>query len=86
MAFIVYYWVKGFYLEETKKSLLDNIKIISFTIKEHADLDLLAQNIKSSLGLRLTLIDLDGNIIAESHEDKTKMENHKYRDENLGQL
>jgi len=79
VAFIVYYWVKGFYIDQTKDALLNNIKIISFNIEQNNDLDALAQKIKENLGLRLTLIDLDGNIIAESHKDKTKMENHKYR-------
>lgn len=81
MAFIVYYWVKGFYIEQTKKALEDNIKIISYDIKDHANLDKLAQKIKTSLGLRVTLIDLDGNVLAESNADKTKMQNHKYRPE-----
>ena len=60
---------------------MNNIKIISLNIPRCKNLDTLAQNIKNDLGLRLTLIDLDGNIIAESHKDKTKMENHKYRNE-----
>ena len=81
MAFIVYYWVKDFYIEQTKESLLNNIKILSYNIANNKDLDKLAQNVKNDLNLRLTLIDLDGNIIAESHKDKTKMENHKYREE-----
>lgn len=81
MAFIVYYWVKGFYIEQTKEALLNNIKIISYNVEQNNDLDKLAQRIKKDLSLRLTLIDLDGNIIAESHKDKTKMENHKYRAE-----
>jgi len=79
VAFIIYYWVKGFYIQETKEALLNNIKIISFNVAQNNDLDKLAQSIKKELGLRLTIIDLDGKIIAESHQDKNKMENHKYR-------
>jgi len=78
---VVYYWVKEFHTQQTKAALINNIKIISLNIPRCDDLDILAHNIKDDLGLRLTLIDLDGNIIAESHKDKTKMENHKYRDE-----
>ena len=37
--------------------------------------------VKKSLNLRLTIIDADGTVVAESHKDKTKMDNHKYRDE-----
>ena len=81
IGFIIYFWVKDFYLQETKNSLMNNIKIIAISIKSAPDLDKYAQEIKESLGLRLTLIDAQGEIIAESHKDKTKMENHLYRDE-----
>lgn len=81
LGFIIYFWLKDFYVEQTKQALLNNIKILSYTVENTQDLDKLAQDIKNDLGVRLTLIDLDGNIIAESHKDKSKMENHKYRDE-----
>ncbi len=80
---IVYFWIKNFYLQETTKCLKNNIEVIALTLENNPNLDLLAQEIKKNLHLRLTLIDIDGNILAESHEDKTKMENHKYRDEIL---
>jgi len=82
VAFIVYYWVKDFYVEQTKDALVNNIKIISYSLeKNNTNLDELAQNIKKDLGLRLTLVDLDGDILAESHKNKVEMENHKYRAE-----
>ncbi len=76
-----YFWVKNFYIEQTKEALKHNIEILSLTIDSNKDLDQLAHDIKKRLGLRLTLISLDGEILAESHKDKTKMENHKYREE-----
>lgn len=78
---LVYYWIENFHLEQTKESLINDIKIISFSIQDGTNLDQLAKNIKNKLGLRLTLINLDGQILAESHKDKKKMENHKYREE-----
>lgn len=81
LGIVIYFWVKEFHIEQTKDALINDIKIISLTLPRCKNLDKLAQNIKHDLGLRLTLIDLDGNIIAESHKDKSKMENHKYRDE-----
>ncbi|MDQ7042835.1 MAG: ATP-binding protein [Sulfurimonas sp.] len=81
MGLITYYWVKNFYIEQTKESLRHNIELLSLAIPSNKNLDDLAQNIKKNLDLRLTLIALDGTIIAESHKDKTKMENHKYREE-----
>ncbi|MDF1877069.1 sensor histidine kinase [Sulfurimonas sp. SAG-AH-194-L11] len=81
IGLITYFWVKNFYIQETQESLKHNIEILSLTIPSNKSLDTLALKIKKSLGLRLTLISLDGEIIAESHKDKTKMENHKYREE-----
>ena len=78
---IVYYWTKDFYITQTRDSLLNNIEIISFELKKNSDLDIFAKNIKNSLNLRLTVISEDGTVVAESHKDKTVMDNHKYRDE-----
>ncbi len=78
---IVYYSSKEFYINQTRDALLNNIEIISFELRDNPDLDTLAVKIKESLDLRLTLISEDGEVIAESHQDKTKMDNHKLRDE-----
>ena len=78
---IVYYWTKELYLEQTKETLLNNIEIISFDVAGNANLDLLGKSVKNSLNLRLTIIDGEGVVIAESHKAKSKMENHRYRDE-----
>ncbi len=68
-------------MQQTKITLIHNIKLIALSIPTSHNLDRLAINIKNELDLRLTLIDLHGDIIAESHKDKTKMQNHKYREE-----
>lgn len=78
---IIYFWLKDIYIQQIEKSLLDEIKIISLNIQNHNDLDSLAKRIKHELNARLTIIDSDGEIIAESHEDKRTMDNHKYREE-----
>ena len=78
---IVYYWTKEFHIEQTKKSLLQNIEIISFNLHNLSHLDLIATKIKDTLNLRMTIISYEGDILAESHKDKTKMDNHKYREE-----
>lgn len=81
LGVVVYFWVKDFHIEQTKNALLNNIKILSLDIPHCDNLDKLAKDVKNDLELRLTLIDIDGKIVAESHKDKTKMESHKYRDE-----
>ncbi len=78
---ITYYWVKDFYIEEAKASLIEDIEIISFEINKNTDLAILAQEIKTKLHTRITIIDADGEIIAESHKKKESMDNHKYRPE-----
>ncbi len=78
---IVYYWTKEFYINQTRDSLLANIEIMSFDIHDTSHFDKIAKNIKDTLGTRLTVILEDGTVISESHKDKTKMDNHKYRKE-----
>jgi len=78
---IVYYWTKDFYITQTRNALLTNIEIISFDLQKNLHLDNLALKMKNSLELRLTIISKDGEVIAESHKDKSKMDNHKNRDE-----
>ena len=78
---IVYYWTKEFYIAQSRDSLLHNIEIISFDIHDISHLDIVANKIKKTLNLRLTIISADGEVLVESHEDKTQMDNHKYREE-----
>lgn len=78
---IIYFWLKDIYLEQTKSSLIQKINLVSYHIKSDYDLDELAKEVKNDLDVRLTIIDGTGKVIAESHEDKNKMDNHKYRDE-----
>jgi len=78
---IIYFWTKDFYISQTKDSLLNNIEIISFELQKGSDFDVMASKIKTNLQLRLTIISQEGVVVAESHKDKTKMDNHKYRDE-----
>jgi len=68
-------------VEEAKASLMHEIEIITFEIDKSTNLDKLAQQIKDKLNTRLTIIDIDGEIITESHKDKTTMDNYKYRPE-----
>ncbi|MDQ7068214.1 MAG: hypothetical protein Q9M40_09760 [Sulfurimonas sp.] len=46
MGLITYYWVKNFYIQQTKESLRHNIELLSLAIPSNKNLDDLAQNIK----------------------------------------
>jgi len=78
---IVYYWMNEFYLEQTKDSLLEDIALISIKLDKVQNLDTFVNKIKEKLHIRLTIIDATGEVIAETHKDKSKMDNHLYRDE-----
>ena len=78
---IVYYWIYEFYLNSSKQALIQDTELVSFSINKNTNLDKLAQKVKKRLHLRLTIIDENGNILAESDKDKHIMDNHKYRAE-----
>jgi len=78
---IVYYWVYEFYLSSSKEALIQDTDLVSFAINKNTNLDALAKKVRKQLHLRLTIIDEDGNILAESDKDKHTMDNHKYRAE-----
>lgn len=80
---VVYFWEYDFYLDASKKALLQDIELIALQIDKDTNLDQLAQKVKQQLHIRTTIIDANGVVIAESHKDKTKMENHRYRAEVL---
>ncbi len=83
IATVIYYWEYDFYINDSRKSLQQDIELIALQIDKDTNLDLLAQEIKDKLKIRTTIIDQNGTVIAESHKDKTMMENHRYRAEVL---
>ena len=78
---IVYYWEKEIYIAQVKKSLQENINLVAMGLKHNLDFDKTAKEVKQKLNTRLTIIAKNGKVLAESHKDKTKMDNHKHRDE-----
>lgn len=80
---LVYYSMKAFYITQTKESLRHSIEIVSLQLANIDNLDSFAQEIHSRLGLRVTFISQEGQVLAESNKDKTLMDNHKNRSEIL---
>ncbi|MEA3314417.1 MAG: ATP-binding protein [Campylobacterota bacterium] len=83
LGLIIYYWVKDFYISQTTTSLLHNIELVSYDIDNLNHINNIASRIKKDLNIRLTVIDEDGLVVSESHENKKNMDNHKYREEIL---
>lgn len=81
LGVVVYIWIKNIYIEQTKIDLLHNINILSKGIKDFNNLDQTVSEIKQSIALRVTIVNKDGIVIAESDEDKQLMENHLDRSE-----
>lgn len=81
IAGILYFWIKSFYLNQTKDSLLLTVKAVSLQMDDLSKIDLIAKKVKDKLDIRLTIIDKTGKVLAESHKDKVNMDNHKYREE-----
>jgi signal transduction histidine kinase len=81
LAFIFYFWIKNLYIEQIKIDLLHNIDIVSLQIQTFENLDKKVAKIKELIGLRVTIIDKSGVVIAESDKDKTTMDNHANRNE-----
>jgi len=70
-------------MHQTQDSLKINITLIALNLANQENPDTLAKEVKNRLGLRLTIIALDGTIVAESHKNKKKLGNHQYRKEIL---
>jgi len=74
-----YVALKTIIIEHKKTHLQDAISIMSLQIDKIKDLDNYAQKIHTQTGLRVTLIDNDGVVLAESNADKKTMDNHASR-------
>lgn len=73
--------MEDFYLEQSRAAMLQDIELISIKLEDNKDYDALVKKIKKTLGVRVTLIGTDGEILAESDKDKSVMDNHRYRPE-----
>ena len=74
-----YVALKTIIIEHNKTHLQNAIAIMSLEISEVKNLDRYAQKIHNQTDLRVTLVDNDGVVLAESNADKTTMDNHGSR-------
>lgn len=80
--------VRNAYIDDLKTNLAAQARLIGDAAaslpawdEPGGDLDPLAQHYADLLDARVTLIGLDGTVLGESHEDRTRMDNHLYRPE-----
>lgn len=81
LTIVTYFWSKNIYINQIEKNLVQNIDTFSIVLKNLKNIDSIVKNLKEKINLRITIIDVNGKIIAESDEDKNLMENHSNREE-----
>ncbi len=78
---ISYFWIKQLYIEQIRTDLIHDIDIIELELQKNRDFQRIADDIKRLTSIRVTVIDKDGKVLADSDADAAKMENHKSRPE-----
>jgi len=78
-SLLSYIALKTIIIEHNKTHLQNAISIISLDINDVKNLDEYAQKIHSQTKLRVTLVNIDGVVLAESNADKKTMDNHASR-------
>lgn len=80
-SLISYFALKSIIMDNNKQHLQNSIDLITYKLESVDNLDLYASNVNDSTGLRVTIIDNSGIVIAESDTDKNEMDNHASREE-----
>ena len=78
---ISYFWIKQLYIEQIKTDLIHDIDIIELQLQKKTQFQNIVDNVKRLTSIRVTLIDKDGKVLADSDADVKTMENHKNRPE-----
>jgi signal transduction histidine kinase len=79
LGVVFYFFIKEVFIEQTKIDLLHNVTIFSSNLENFDQIDEKVKNLNKLIGLRITIIDSNGVVIAESDKDKTLLENHLQR-------
>ncbi len=79
LGIVFYFFIKEVFIEQTKIDLLHNVDIFSSNLENFDRIDEKVKNLNKLIGLRITIIDSKGVVIAESDKDKTLLENHLQR-------
>jgi len=83
-SFISYLTLKDIVILNDEAQLKKTINLLIIQLKNSDNLDNFTSQIKEASGFRLTLIENDGLVIAESNYKRSQMENHATREEIIG--
>lgn len=78
-SLISYFTLKSLIIHDSEKRLIENINLLEPLISSSQGLDRFVAQAAGKTFLRVTVVDEEGNVIAESDADKTTMENHSGR-------
>jgi signal transduction histidine kinase len=76
---VSYYALKSIIIENSKKELMDLVNIVDINLERSSDIGLFVNSIHSVSDRRITIIDQNGTVLAETNFNKKKMENHLHR-------
>ncbi|MCT7508838.1 ATP-binding protein [Aliarcobacter cryaerophilus] len=77
-----YFWSKNLYLNQVEKNLIQNIDILSVILEDTKDINSIKDIIKDlskKLNLRISIINENGEVVAESHKNIEDIKNHSNR-------
>jgi len=78
-SLISYFSLKTMLISDSENRLTQSIELLEPQIVSSSNYDALATQIESKTHFRVTVIDINGTVIAESNADKRQMENHSNR-------
>ncbi|MEA2091874.1 MAG: HAMP domain-containing sensor histidine kinase [Campylobacterota bacterium] len=78
-SLISYIALKSIIVDHNKNHLQNAIVLMGLELQKVDDLDTYASSVNKNTALRVTMIDADGVVIAESNIDKKSMDNHASR-------
>ncbi|MCT7592149.1 HAMP domain-containing histidine kinase [Aliarcobacter butzleri] len=84
LTLVTYFWAKNLYINQIEKTLIQNIDTLSIVLKDQNNLSHIkniVRDLHSELNLRITIIDEQGEVIAESDENLAFIKNHANRPE-----
>ncbi len=82
-SLVSYFALKSIILENSKKELIDIINIVDLNLPNIENVTQFIKNIHTVSDKRVTIVDANGKVLAETNFDKQKMENHLKRVEIL---
>jgi signal transduction histidine kinase len=78
-SIVSYVGLKSIIVEHNTENLKNVIKISTDVLSKAKSLESFADNIHEQTKYRVTIIDIDGLVVAETNEDKNTMDNHAHR-------